>query len=258
MDIVLIGSGNVATIFGRKSFAAGHRIIQVYNHHRSGAEELAKRLEAKATDTFSSIVKNADMMIIALRDEAISPFVLALGPVKSIVSHTAGALPMNEIRNASDQYGVLYPLQSLRREIATIPPLSILVDGNGPETTARLKEFASSIAEMVIEADDRIRLQYHLAATIVNNFTNHLFALAASYCENENISFAVLQPLIEETVIRLRSVSPDQVQTGPALRDDQATLNKHRHLLEPYPVLLKFYNLFTEEIIKRHSIRKTQ
>jgi predicted short-subunit dehydrogenase-like oxidoreductase (DUF2520 family) len=257
MDIVLIGSGNVATVFGRKSFAAGHRIVQVYNRHGSSAEDLAKRLGAKETAAVSSIERNADLMIIALRDEAIAPFVRMLGPVKSLVTHTAGALPINEVRGVSDRYGVLYPLQSLRKEIEAIPPLSILVDGSEPETTARLKNFATTIAETVVEADDRTRLQYHLAATFVNNFTNHLFALTASYCEKENISFAVLQSLIEETVMRLRSASPDRVQTGPAFRNDQATIDKHRHLLREYPVLLGFYNLFTEEIIKFHSIRKT-
>jgi predicted short-subunit dehydrogenase-like oxidoreductase (DUF2520 family) len=256
MDIVLIGSGNVATIFGRKSLAVGHRIVQVYDRHGSKAEDLATRLGAKATSAVSSIERNTSLMIIALRDEAIAPFVQTIGPVKSLVTHTAGALPINEVRGVSDHYGVLYPLQSLRKEIETIPPLSILVDGNESETTHRLKGFASTIAEKVIETDDRTRLQYHLAATIVNNFTNHLFALAASYCEKENISFAVLQPLMEETVIRLRSVSPDQVQTGPAFRNDQATMEKHRHLLETHPVLLKFYNLFSEEIIKFHSIKK--
>jgi predicted short-subunit dehydrogenase-like oxidoreductase (DUF2520 family) len=256
MDIVLIGSGNVATIFGRKSYAAGHRIIQVYNRHESKAEDLAKRLGAKATAAVSSIERNADLMIIALRDEAIVPFVQTIGQVKSLVTHTAGALSVNDVRGISSLYGVLYPLQSLRKEIDTIPPLTILVSGNEPGTTAKLKEFASTIGKIVLEADDQTRLQYHLAATIVNNFTNHLFALAASYCEKENISFAVLQPLIEETVMRLRHFSPDTVQTGPAFRNDQVIIDKHRQLLESYPVLLKFYNLFTEEITKFHSTRK--
>ncbi len=81
------------------------------------------------------------------------------------------------------------------------------MDGNNADTTRQLKEFASSIAETVLEADDETRLKYHLAATIVNNFTNHLFALAESFCEKENISFSALQPLMEETVIRLRNAN---------------------------------------------------
>ena len=85
--------------------------------------------------------------------------------------------------------------------------------------------------ETVLEADDDTRLKYHLAATMVNNFTNYLFAQAESFCKKENISFAVLQPLMEETVIRLRNISPHETQTGPAIRNDLDTLKKHRELL---------------------------
>ena len=81
-----------------------------------------------------------------------------------------------------------------------------------------------------------------------NNFSNHLFAAAESFCEKENISFAVLQPIMEETVKRLRYVSPADVQTGPAKRNDGITLQKHREILKSYPSLLTFYDLFTREI----------
>jgi predicted short-subunit dehydrogenase-like oxidoreductase (DUF2520 family) len=250
MDITLIGSGNTATILGRKSLAAGHRIVQVYSRDGSQANQLANRLGAGSTSYISTIERKADLMIVALRDEAIAPFAKALGQTHSLVVHTAGALPIHEIRGPGESYGVLYPLQSLRKEIEIIPPLTILVDGNSPRTIGRLNDFASTIAETILEAGDETRLKYHLAATLVNNFTNHLFAVAATFCKNENISFDVLQPLMEETVKRLRAVSPLAAQTGPALRNDLMTLEKHRDLLKAYPGLLKFYDLFTDEIQK--------
>jgi len=250
MDIVLIGSGNVATVLGRKSLAAGHRILQVYSRHEDHANHLANRLGARVASSVSAVDKNADLMIIALRDEVLAPFAQALGETKSLLMHTAGALSIHEVRGAAGLYGVLYPLQSLRKEIDLIPPLTILVDGNKIEARDQIKEFASTIAGTVIESDDRTRLKYHLAATVVNNFTNHLFVQAASFCEKENISFAVLQPLIEETVMRLRYVSPIIAQTGPAFRNDHNTIQKHRELLKDYPVIARFYDLFTEEIQK--------
>jgi predicted short-subunit dehydrogenase-like oxidoreductase (DUF2520 family) len=224
MDIVLIGSGNVATALGRKSLAAGHRIVQVYSPDGNHANQLAIRLGTSSTSYISSIEKKAAMMIIAIRDEGIGPFVKNLGSVKSLVVHTAGALSIHALNGISESIGVLYPLQSLRREIESIPPLTMLIDGNNPKVKDTLKKFASGIAETVLEAGDEIRLKYHLAATIVNNFTNHLFVLAASFCEKENISFAVLQPLMEETVMRLRYINPVEAQTGAALRNDEQTL----------------------------------
>ena len=250
MNIVLIGSGNVATVIGRKSLAAGHRIVQVYSPNADHSNVLAVRLGTTSTSYISSIERKADLMIVALRDEAVGNLVREIGEVGSILVHTAGALSINEVRGSNKSYGVVYPLQSLRKEIEILPVLSMLINGNNADTTRRLKEYASGIAGSVTEADDEARLKYHLAATIVNNFTNRLYALTASFCEKENIPFTALQPLIEETALRLRNTNPQQVQTGAAVRNDMITIEKHQELLKEYPDILKYYDLFTSEIQK--------
>jgi hypothetical protein len=249
MDIVLIGSGNTATVLGRISLAAGHRIVQVYSRNANHANQLSIRLGTSSTAYISSIEKRTDLIIIAIKDEALSPFIKDLGEVKCVVAHTAGAVPMSAAEGLNNKlYGVLYPLQSLRKEMETIPPVTMLIDGNNQESKRRIKEFANSIAEKVLEAGDNTRLKYHLAATLVNNFTNYLFTMAESFCKKENISFAVLQPLMEETVLRLRNNSPGNFQTGPAIRNDEITLEKHKQLLVAYPALLDLYEMFTKEI----------
>ena len=250
MDIVLVGSGNAATVLGRKSKAAGHRIVQVYSRNGNHANLLANRLGATSTTYISTIERNADLMIIAIRDEALSAFAKDLVQVRSVVAHTAGAASIELISGVSKNTGVLYPLQSLHREIEKLPPLTILVDANNSYAKKVLMEFAGTIAETVQEADDESRIKYHLAATIVNNFTNYLYTIAEMYCKQEKISFAVLQPLMEETIVRLRNTSPSRVQTGVAIRDDKTSLEKHRELLRDHPSILKFYDLFTEEIRK--------
>jgi predicted short-subunit dehydrogenase-like oxidoreductase (DUF2520 family) len=248
MDIILIGSGNVATVLGRRSRDAGHRILQVYGRNEAARRSLAAKLDARPVEKISELEKSADLILIALRDEAVSSFVEALGSSQAILAHTAGALSIDLMKSASNAYGVLYPLQSLRKEIQTIPPITLLVDGNHPQTRGILREFGASIAETVLDASDEIRLHYHLAATLVNNFTNYLYILAASFCQEEKILFSALQPLMEETVNRLRTISPSQSQTGPAWRDDQVTLEKHRQVLKDFPAISKLYDLFTKEI----------
>jgi predicted short-subunit dehydrogenase-like oxidoreductase (DUF2520 family) len=248
MEILLVGSGNTATILGRKCIAVGHRIVQVYSRQPEHAQQLARQLSASHTSLVSSLEKNADMMIVALRDEAILPFMNAVGEVRFPVAHTAGSVSIEAVENPGKLYGVLYPLQSLRKEIELIPPITMLVDGNTTDARELFLLFAESIAETVFTADDSMRLKYHLAATVVNNFSNYLFSLAENFCRQENINFTVLQPLIEETVIRLRNISPASVQTGPAVRNDQLTLDKHRKLIKDYPSLSRFYEIFTQEI----------
>jgi predicted short-subunit dehydrogenase-like oxidoreductase (DUF2520 family) len=253
MDIILIGSGNTATILGRKSLAAGHRIIQVYSRQKEHAERLAQLLHTAGTSTVTAIEKKADLMIVALADDAILPFIKSAGKIPFPVAHTGGAVALDAVKNPGDMYGVLWPLQSLRREIEIIPPLTLLVDGNKQEAREIFMSFANTIADSVFAADDETRLKYHLVATLVNNFTNYLFTIAEKFCAQENISFTVLQPLIEETVMRMRNISPSKTQTGPAIRNDGLTLDKHREIIKDNPDLLQLYELFTEEIQKMAS-----
>lgn len=256
MDIVLVGSGNVATQLGRKSLLAGHRIKQVYSRHLEHAFPLAVQLQCTAVNEIQLIERNADLIIIAISDSAVMNFMGTLGKTSTCAVHTAGALSIVALQAAGSSYGVVYPLQSLCKEIEMIPPLTLLVDGNNAASLRQIKEFAGSITETVIEANDESRLKYHLAATIVNNFSNHLFTLAENYCEKENISFALLQPLLEETVTRLRKFSPAQTQTGPALRNDLISLDKHRKLLAGYPEITDLYDLFSRQIHESYSKRK--
>jgi predicted short-subunit dehydrogenase-like oxidoreductase (DUF2520 family) len=88
----------------------------------------------------------------------------------------------------------------------------------------------------------------HLAAVFCNNFTNHLYALADQFCKKEGIQFSVLLPLIEETAVRLRQMPASTSQTGPAVRNDTATIDKHLALLEKYPQLQLIYSMFTKSI----------
>jgi predicted short-subunit dehydrogenase-like oxidoreductase (DUF2520 family) len=100
----------------------------------------------------------------------------------------------------------------------------------------------------VIVADDKERLKLHVAAVIVSNFSNHLYKLAEDYCKKEGLDFKQLLPLIEETAQRLKTISPSNSQTGPAIRHDRATIEQHLNLLEKYPQLKKIYEVMTQSI----------
>ena len=101
------------------------------------------------------------------------------------------------------------------------------------------------------EAGDNARAKLHVAAVVVSNFTNHLYKLAEDYCRKEGLDFKQLLPLIEETALRLKSTSPSAAQTGPALRHDKETIQKHLSLLAAHPQLKNMYLLLTESIQQR-------
>ncbi|MBS1761232.1 MAG: DUF2520 domain-containing protein [Bacteroidetes bacterium] len=249
MEIVIIGTGNVASVLGRKFKDAGHKILQVVGRDSMAASELAYNWDTVSTNYFSQINKNADVYIIAVSDNAIASVISELKLPGKVVAHTAASVPKEILKDVSNHFGVFYPLQSLRKEMMSLPDIPIFVDGNDAKAKNTLDSLAHSIAnEKVAIAGDDARLKLHVAAVVVSNFTNHLYKLAEDYCKREGLDFKQLLPLIAETALRLKEVSPAEAQTGPAIRHDEETIHRHIELLKNFPQLKKIYELMTGSI----------
>lgn len=249
MDIVIIGSGNVAAVLGRKFIAAGHRILQVVSRNASAASALAYEWDIFSTNYMSSINPEAEVYLIAVNDEAIDDVANDLVLTGKIVAHTAASVPKEILKKVTNHYGVFYPLQSLRKDMDKLPDIPVFIDGSDELTKRKLQALAQSIAgKNVIEAGEIDRLKIHVAAVVVSNFTNHLYAMAEEFCRKEGLDFSQLQPLIEETALRIKDISPKEAQTGPAIRHDGETILKHLELLKDHPQLKSIYVLLTESI----------
>ena len=249
MNIVIIGSGNVATVLGRKFIAAGHTILQVYSRNASAASELAYKLDTESTNYKSMMNKNADVYIVAVNDDAIADATDNLNLRGKVVAHTAASVPKEILKDITDHYGVFYPLQSLRKEMTVLPDFPVFFDAADDVAKKVLEKLAHSISkENVVEAGNDERLKLHVAAVFVSNFVNHLYTLTENYCRKEGLDFKQLWPLIEETALRIRDISPKKVQTGPALRNDSETIHKHLELLKDHPQMKSLYVLLTESI----------
>ena len=249
MDIVILGSGNVAAVLGRKFKSAGHTILQVISRNASAASKLAYEWDTESTNYPSIINRNADVYIVAVSDDAIDEVVADLQLPRKIVAHTAASVSKEILKTVTDHYGVFYPLQSLHKEDTDLPETPIFFDGSDEMTRKKLEALANSISPRhVTQANDDARSKLHVAAVFVNNFTNHLYALAENYCKKEGIDFNELLPLIEETASRIKDISPSRSQTGPAMRHDEETIQKHLALLNSYPGLKKVYECLTSSI----------
>lgn len=252
MKIVIIGSGNVAAVLGRKFKAAGHTILQVYSRNAAAATELAYEWDTESTNYKILINKQADIYLVAVSDNSIDDVIDELSLPGKIVVHTAASVPKEILKSVTDHYGVFYPLQSLRKEMVSLPDIPIFFDGSDATTKKTLEELAHSIAaEKVMEAGDDARVKLHVAAVVVSNFVNHLYTLAEAYCNKEGLDFKQLLPLIDETAARLKQTSARQAQTGPAIRNDSETIHKHLELLKNHPQLKNIYVLLTESIQNR-------
>lgn len=251
----MLGAGNTATVLSELIVKAGHEIVQVISRNEENARTLASSYRASTAALDAERFADAELYIVALHDAALDHVEKIPALKDKFVVHTAGAVSMNVFKDITATYGVLYPLQSLSKFVDYVPEIPFLVDGNNQETMHRVLGFAKTLSDKVIEANDTERLNYHVAAVFVSNFTNHLYALAELFCEKERIDFKTLFPLIDETTLRAKSISPFLTQTGPAIRDDIFTLNRHLQALASYPDLKYVYLKLSESIIKHHGRR---
>lgn len=248
MDIVIIGTGNTAAILGERLKEAGHRIRQVFGRDTYKTRSLADTLNAESANNSSAIYKDADLYLVAVSDMSIPEVLKELPLSPKPIVHTAGAVSLETLKPYSSSYGVFYPLQSLKKGVTESPDIPILIDASDTATKQLLRSLANSISPMVEEANDEKRLKLHMAAVFCNNFVNHIYVLMEQFCNREGLNFRLLVPLILETSRRLSHSDPAQAQTGPAIRNDSATLNKHLSLLETQPYLKELYQLFTKSI----------
>lgn len=249
IEVVILGAGNVAFhLFRAFSEAENTRVIQVYNHRE---ENLNYFKDYTNTTNRISDLKAADFYLLALKDDVIADVAHNLKDLPGMVLHTSGAVSLNALENLSN-FGVFYPLQTFSKnksvDFAEIP---VCIEANSAEILEKIKKLALEITKDVREVNSEQRKALHLAAVFVNNFSNHLYTLGAEICEKNQVDFSILRPLIKETASKIESLAPKDAQTGPAIRNDQKTIEAHLRLL---PKKNKdIYSILTQSIQDFHG-----
>jgi predicted dinucleotide-binding enzyme len=158
MDIVIIGTGNTATVMGKKLRMAGHRIVQVFGRNSSLASELAYELDTESTNYWNVVNRNADLYIIAVSDIAVEEVFRELQLSDKTVVHTAASVSKEVLKGGAKHYGVLYPLQSLKKDAGYLPEIPMVIDAGDAATLNMLDVLAHTISERVVVADDATRM----------------------------------------------------------------------------------------------------
>ncbi|MCU0422687.1 MAG: DUF2520 domain-containing protein [Bacteroidia bacterium] len=253
-QIVIIGSGNIATCISKAFKSKGLEINQVYSRNLAHAVELAELVSAQAIDDLTKINPNADLYLIAVKDDAIE-YVSNHLEVKGIVVHTSGSTPI-DVLHKHKKHGVFYPLQTIKKEhqpeFITMP---ILIEGNHEFELKALHELAEKLSGQVYEVTTRQRQSLHIAAVFANNFTNHMLAMAKQLMQDNELDFELLKPLIIRTALNAVENDPLKVQTGPVMRKDSATIEMHLDLLRNKPTYRQVYEMMSQSIRDFHSVK---
>ena len=248
--VVILGAGNIASHLCNAFMASEEvSIVQLYTRNKNSLKSLPKTINST---TNISEIKEADLYIITIPDDAIMVFSESLPFTKKLVVHTSGSVHINVLSD-KNRKGVFYPLQTFSKErklsFINIP---ICIEANSETDRILLKKLGKSISEKVKEIDSNERANLHLAAVFVNNFVNFLYQIGSDLLKEHKLSFDLLKPLIKETANKIEYLSPEIAQTGPAKRNDQNTIEKQLLLLKESP-FRELYKELSKAILVKHK-----
>lgn len=250
ISVVLLGAGNVAYhLYNAFKNAEGVTVMQWYN--RTTQNIIKYQNEVDICKNINEL-KEADIYLIAVSDDAIAKLSSKLPFTDKLVVHTSGSLNVHEL-DRKNRRGVFYPLQTFSKDVdidfKNVPICLEVIDKNDFKT---LKQLAEEIHSSCYRISTEQRQTLHLAAVYVNNFTNQLYRIAHEITDIKNINFDILKPLILETAKKIQNVSPYMAQTGPAKRGDKKTIKIHLKLLED-EMHKDIYKLLTKAIQDTHG-----
>lgn len=251
-SIVVVGAGNVATHLGYAFQKAGNNVLQVYSRTEKAAKNLALKLKSSFTTDLKKLEQNADIYILAVRDDAISEILNNVKLQNGIWLHTSGSISIDTFKGKVSQYGVFYPLQTFtKNKKVNFKNLPVCLEANNERTLTTLQNLATQISENIHFVNSEQRKQLHLAAVFACNFSNYMYTIAEEILNRSNLPLDILKPLILETAGKIKSNSPSQVQTGPAKRKDKKVIGDHLKLLSENPLHLKIYRTLTTGIMEQ-------
>ena len=250
--ITLIGSGNVAYNLGNTFVEHDFEVVEVYSRTLSNAKSLSKKLNANSTDNLSKINTDSDLYVIAVKDDAIEQVAEQLDLKGKLVVHTSGSVGIEMLKNASRNYGSLYPLQTFTKtHKADFSEIPICLEGNNEKNLKELKKLAEKLTNRTVQLSSAQRQKLHLAAVFVSNFSNFMQVIGEELCEEQQVDFDLLKPLIKEVFEKNKTGRAIDNQTGPALRGDSFTMEKHLGLLKDKKELSELYQLISKMIGNR-------
>lgn len=244
IKVAIIGGGNVATHLAN-AFSKTNEVslVQVYARNIEQVQHL--KGVTSITNSIELLTK-ADVYIIAVSDDAIGDVSHKIKQKNGLVVHTSGSVAMQSLQN-TDRKGIFYLLQSFSKDKeVNFDEIPFCLEAENEVDLQLLENLAKSIGKKIYRINSEQRKRLHVAAVFVNNFTNHMYKIGADICNEYQVPFEVLQPLIKETAQKITELTPDAAQTGPAKRNDQKTIQDHLALLNAEQQ--KIYKLITKSI----------
>lgn len=253
LNVAVIGAGRLAWSLIANFQQAGIPVRQLISRSENKRQAFAQAYAIPHLgQSPKDLLPDTDLVILSVSDHAIAEVALQLkGTIRpeAAVFHTSGSIDLETLLPAGGQIGVFYPLQMFTpRAVVDFRTIPLFIEGTA-NTLPLLRRLAESVSDRVVELNSADRLRLHLGAVFACNFPNYLYQLTHQLMPQQaEMDFRIYEPLVREQINRVFESLPENTQTGPAIRGDQVTLQKHLDLLQDQPDIRALYQRLSQRI----------
>lgn len=274
--VSIIGAGRLGTALGAALSKKGFRLKALSCRTLRSAEESRKVIgEGKASVDNIQTARAGDIVFLCLPDEEISKVVKKLDGAnirwaEKYVFHCSGLLPskiLDPLKTKGASTASLHPIQSFADK--RTPPehfenIYFGVEG-GKKALIKSRKIITELGgrSFIIKAENKAL--YHMACSIASNFLVVLLEMASSLLHQvglqEEKAFQILLPLAEGTLHNVKEFDIQSSLTGPVMRGDRESIERHLEALSKSPLYRETYTqlaLHALEMVKKEKKLSTQ
>jgi predicted short-subunit dehydrogenase-like oxidoreductase (DUF2520 family) len=254
--VFILGAGRAGRSLARALRAGGVQIVGLHGRHASVADGITAGAPPAS-------LGSATCVLVTVRDAQLDGALatLATGTLASdaIVLHASGSADprgLEELRGGGHACGTFHPLVALSDPAhapQTLRGAWIGIDGdNGARSVS--ERLAKAVGAHVLYIPPGEKARYHAAAVFASNFPTVLMCLAVELLRVVGIAREVagpaLHPLFASAVENLRGGAGASALTGPIVRGDVDTVQRHLLALRAHPDTLDAYRALSRAALR--------
>lgn len=254
----MIGAGAVGRSIALALFKGGASISGVFSRHTHSARALAKKVQAEEFGTLNSLTHLGSVVILCVPETEIRTIARIIAKKQQSLKgklfvHTSGSRTSSEllpVKTKGATVGSFHPMQTFpQKKAAVFNNIWIALEGDRSAVN-RSKQLAKILGANTFVISKEAKVQYHICGVFASNYLVTLMSVIEHISTNADIPKAnvwrIFRPIIDQTIDNVVALSPKKALTGPIVRGDLETVQRHiralsqkklRHMLPLYTAL---------------------
>lgn len=250
LSLAVLGPGKVGTAVAVAAHRAGVGDIYLGGRDQDKVEAAAKLVPGAKAWRIAEAARHADIVLICVSDNEIELVTKQLAEEEAfrkeaVVAHLSGALESSVLKPARDLCGAYiasaHPLKTFPSVTAAIdeePGTHWFLEGD-VQAVERLSQLISRLGDFPHAITSEGKAIYHAASVVACNYLSTLMDTALEMMEqasvDKTVAWSALRPLVYGTLNNIDKMGPEAALTGPIVRGDEVTVEKHMLALADSP-----------------------